>query len=213
MTFLNDLFRIDPMSQLNEPTDAYDLIAWIQQAFGYMAMVDYPYPSSFITPLPGWPVNYACKYAQEEITDPKLAATVLYEMSNVFYNYSGDLPTNCVNYTVCGDTVMNSISAPGTQMSWPWQICTELITEVCSEGPPNDFFSDQCSMYGGPQEQMLISCMWSFWPIGYNEILFDPNAIPIEYGHNYAAASNIIFTSVLLAIFFDLGRQCVITTL
>ena len=29
--------------------------------------VDYPYPSSFLEPLPGWPVDKVCGYLKEKI--------------------------------------------------------------------------------------------------------------------------------------------------
>jgi len=36
------------------------LISTLSSSFGTMAMVDYPYPTDFIEPLPAWPINYAC---------------------------------------------------------------------------------------------------------------------------------------------------------
>ncbi len=30
---------------------------WISEAWGNIAMVDYPYPASFLEPLPGWPIK------------------------------------------------------------------------------------------------------------------------------------------------------------
>jgi dipeptidyl-peptidase-2 len=32
----------------------------LNNAFGTMVMVDYPYATDFIEPLPAWPINYAC---------------------------------------------------------------------------------------------------------------------------------------------------------
>lgn len=58
--FLNDLFRIDPTSTLTESTDSDFLVEWIWAAMDYMAMVNYPYPSNFLQPLPGWPVKARC---------------------------------------------------------------------------------------------------------------------------------------------------------
>lgn len=37
------------------------LINTLDSSLGTMAMVDYPYPTDFVEPLPAWPVDYACK--------------------------------------------------------------------------------------------------------------------------------------------------------
>lgn len=55
--FLNKRFKLEEKSQLKEPKDADFLVAFIKEIFESMAMVDYPYPTSFLTPLPGWPVK------------------------------------------------------------------------------------------------------------------------------------------------------------
>jgi lysosomal Pro-X carboxypeptidase len=31
-----------------------------EDAYVYLAMIDYPYPNDFLMPVPGWPVNASC---------------------------------------------------------------------------------------------------------------------------------------------------------
>ncbi|KAJ6367298.1 hypothetical protein OIU77_003618 [Salix suchowensis] len=38
-----------------------DLADWLDSAYSYLAMVDYPYPSAFMMPLPGYPIREVCK--------------------------------------------------------------------------------------------------------------------------------------------------------
>lgn len=34
-----------------------ELANWLESAYSYLAMVDYPYPSAFMMPLPGHPIR------------------------------------------------------------------------------------------------------------------------------------------------------------
>jgi lysosomal Pro-X carboxypeptidase len=67
--------------------DVQSLIDTLTDSIGTMAMVDYPYPTSFIEPLPAWPVNYTCSVVMN--TTDSLDA--LSAAGQVFYNYSGQL--------------------------------------------------------------------------------------------------------------------------
>ncbi|XP_021718453.1 lysosomal Pro-X carboxypeptidase-like isoform X2 [Chenopodium quinoa] len=43
-----------------ELKNTQDLSDWLSSAYSYLAMVDYPYPSDFLMPLPGHPIREAC---------------------------------------------------------------------------------------------------------------------------------------------------------
>jgi lysosomal Pro-X carboxypeptidase len=77
------------------PSSAAGVIALsstVNSALGTMVMVDYPYPTSFIEPLPAWPVNFACQQAAEakasHATDPLADLYAMAAAGNVFYNYN-----------------------------------------------------------------------------------------------------------------------------
>ncbi len=55
--FLNAQFHLDNKSLIVESDDVDWLIAFVREAVETLAMVDYPYPSDFLAPLPGWPVQ------------------------------------------------------------------------------------------------------------------------------------------------------------
>lgn len=64
------------------------LIGWVRNAFASMAMVNYPYPATFLAPLPAWPVKAACKLITEE-TDGALVG--LAKAASLFYLVRTDL--------------------------------------------------------------------------------------------------------------------------
>ena len=77
------------------PTSAAGVISLsstVNSALGTMVMVDYPYPTSFIEPLPAWPVNFACQQAAEakasHAADPLADLYAMAAAGNVFYNYN-----------------------------------------------------------------------------------------------------------------------------
>ena len=59
-----------------------------------MAMVNYPYNTDFVNPLPANPVYEACKAGKIDSSDPSDFdyITGISKVTNLFYNYEGDLP-------------------------------------------------------------------------------------------------------------------------
>uniref|UniRef100_UPI00358FBDB3 lysosomal Pro-X carboxypeptidase n=1 Tax=Myxine glutinosa TaxID=7769 RepID=UPI00358FBDB3 len=159
--------------------DVLALKAWLAGTWSMVAMVDYPYPASFLQPLPAWPVKAVCAH----LTDPTLpdkdlvrhvASAVL-----VYYNYTGTVP--CLNIS---QTATQSLGVTG----WWYQSCTELPMPMCSNGK-SDMFED----HPWDQEAFAADCQrqWGVrarfdWPLVFYG------------GRNITAHSNIVFSNGLL---------------
>ena len=52
---LSDALRL--CAPVTSQQDGAALKAWLADTWGNLAMVDYPYPTSFLEPLPAWPVK------------------------------------------------------------------------------------------------------------------------------------------------------------
>lgn len=92
------------------------LVGFLETAYIYTAMTDYPTPSNFLSPLPAYPVKEMCK----AIDNPTLGNDTfakLYSAAQVYYNYTGDV--TCFN--------LNDDSDPHDLGGWSWQACTEMI--------------------------------------------------------------------------------------
>uniref|UniRef100_A0A915LN07 Uncharacterized protein n=1 Tax=Meloidogyne javanica TaxID=6303 RepID=A0A915LN07_MELJA len=100
--FLNERFHLSSDSQVKNANDGEELIYAIQSVLETMAMVDYPYPSNFLAPLPAWPVKVACK-AFISAQNPEQSALASYKAVNLFYNYTGSEKTLCLLGGACGD--------------------------------------------------------------------------------------------------------------
>lgn len=68
-----------------------------------MTMADYPYPTRFLGPLPGWPVNVACKFFEDN--DPVTAMRML---GNLFFNYTGQAG-QCFDLSKVGPATLHGL--------------------------------------------------------------------------------------------------------
>ncbi|CDW78306.1 lysosomal pro-x carboxypeptidase [Stylonychia lemnae] len=110
------------------------LLDSIPSVLGNMAMVNYPYPTSFIAPLPGNPVKAACTAAGVPASDLDYINS-LAKMYLVFTNYSGQ--SICTNLN--GG---NQQFAPPDTQAWDYQTCQEFVTPIFQSGKTDMFLPE-----------------------------------------------------------------------
>ncbi|XP_053417134.1 lysosomal Pro-X carboxypeptidase isoform X2 [Nycticebus coucang] len=126
------------------PRDVQHLKDWIAETWVNLAMVDYPYPSSFLQPLPAWPIKVVCQYLKNPNVSDSLMMQNIFQALNIYYNYSGE--AQCLNVSA---TTTSSLGSLG----WSYQACTEIVMPFCTNGIDDMFephawnlkeFSDEC---------------------------------------------------------------------
>lgn len=153
---------------------------WLESAYSYLAMVDYPYPSEFMMPLPANPIKEVCKNIDHHRDGADLLDRIFAGVS-IYYNYTGN--ASCFNLD----------DDPHGMSGWDWQACTEMIMPMSSSKensmfPPYDFdytaYKFQCAISYG--------------------VIPRPNWVTTEFGgHDIIRTlqkfgSNIIFSNGLL---------------
>ncbi|CAN1777414.1 Lysosomal Pro-X carboxypeptidase [Linum perenne] len=117
-----------------------DLVNWLESAYSYLAMVDYPYPSSFMMPLPGHPIREVCRKIDGSPKGSSILERIFAGVS-IYYNYTGTV--SCFELD----------DDPHGLDGWNWQACTEMVMPMSSDKetsmfPPYDFsysdFRDDC---------------------------------------------------------------------
>jgi pimeloyl-ACP methyl ester carboxylesterase len=123
------------------PSLAEKYAFYAKGAISSLAMINYPYPCSFISPLPAHPVTQGC---QNIVLQPALSPLEKIQgLVNLYVNNTGDL--------TCLDVAAELVGRPSSLLgstdlgvtSWNYQACTELILEpITSDGygfyPPDD---------------------------------------------------------------------------
>ena len=107
------------ITSLDDVTD--QLYPWLSNVYASMPMGDYPYPASFIAPLPGYPVNVTCGYFREKTMTPIELVTASRQVVDLFYNFTGQAGS-CHNLTD-----EQGLATLGASNSWPVQSCQEMI--------------------------------------------------------------------------------------
>lgn len=157
-----------------------DLMDWLDSAYSYLAMVNYPYPSNFLMPLPGHPIREVCKKIDGSPVGTSTLERIFRGIS-VYYNYTGDV--ECFKLD----------DDPHGMDGWNWQACTEMVMPMSSSRDTSMFpaYDFNLSAY---QEQC-----WKDFGVRPR-----PRWITTEFGgHDIKAdlerfGSNIIFSNGLL---------------
>lgn len=121
----------------------------LQNGFLYMAMTDYPYPASFLEPMPAWPVNASCdafvnvtpasnatiyEKSVGKLSDREnLVLTALKTASDVYFNFTGQ--------TECTDVSDTEATGALDGAGWNVLACNELAMPT-SMGPDSMFITE-----------------------------------------------------------------------
>ncbi|XP_055351544.1 lysosomal Pro-X carboxypeptidase-like [Paramacrobiotus metropolitanus] len=177
--WLRDTFNLCGVLDEKNSTLA-DFRAWLFAGWTYMAMTDYPYPTNFLKPMPGWPVKAACQFLSDpqQLRTDKAVMQAVFKAVSVYYNYSGQA-TGCFNI---------SDSSSGTALGdiqWDYQACSEMVIPDCSDGKKDMFYYRPWNL-----TEYSDSCQKTF------NVRPDTRLAIREYGgDNLQAYSNIIFSN------------------
>ncbi|KAI8437941.1 hypothetical protein MSG28_010609 [Choristoneura fumiferana] len=160
-------------------TEVQQLIDFLQSMYEILAMVNYPFASDFLVPLPAEPVRTVCQYLNETLKGQALLEGIG-KILQVYTNYNGR--SKCVDYKKGSD--YGNLDASG----WDYQACTEMVMPMCTTGQ-NDMFEPR---------------PWNF--TSYSKACYDKYKVypkegfaRIQYGGDKLdAASNIVFSNGLL---------------
>ncbi|KAF7989870.1 hypothetical protein HCN44_008544 [Aphidius gifuensis] len=159
-------------------TDIKTLKDWLSNVYINLAMVDYPYETNFLAPLPSKPIAKFCQHLMNETKTEKETLLSLKNAINIYANYTGK--TDCIET----NDAAPDLGATG----WYYQACTEMVMPMCSDGI-HDMFEIQ---------------PWNFDEYS-NDCQKKYNVKPIEnlacntYGcKDLSTASNIVFSNGLL---------------
>ncbi|KAI5722701.1 hypothetical protein M8J76_012307 [Diaphorina citri] len=116
-------------SSLKTQVDVAIFKRYLSDMYTTMAMTNYPYPSNFLTPLPGNPVKTFCESFVSGLGDaPDGNATdilsALKHATDIFTQHEGrqDSPV-CLDYQAASPIVIPA---------WHYQTCTELLFPFCA---------------------------------------------------------------------------------
>lgn len=141
---INEIF--DVCTNLTSNANISVVEDWLTNAYTSMAMVDYPYPTSFLAPMPGYPVNYSCQAftGLDQTASDEQLFTAMYLAAKIYYNYE--------NLTECNQ-IFSDDSDSGALDGSSWNIlaCTEMVLPMGSNGV-DDMFPARPWSYEGNTE-------------------------------------------------------------
>ncbi len=170
---------------LKSEEDVEALADWSEEAWAYLAMGDYPYPSGYIlngeAVLPAYPVRIACEFLADEDLHGEALLGAMADAIGVFYNATGAVD--------CFDFGSKSSAGNATEQDatfWDFQFCSEQFMPQTSDGV-RDMFWDS-GKFDFKEESQRCEDTWGVTPSKYKAT--------IEWGgRRLESASNIVFSN------------------
>uniref|UniRef100_A0A1B6MI79 Lysosomal Pro-X carboxypeptidase n=1 Tax=Graphocephala atropunctata TaxID=36148 RepID=A0A1B6MI79_9HEMI len=161
---------------LKSSQNVSDLKGYLDNVYANLAMVNYPYPTNFLAPLPGHPVRAVCEHLLDKDLEGKKLLTALFQGVSVYFNYTGN--ATCLDYS---DAYEPSLGDNG----WNYQSCTEMVMPMCTDG----------------KHDMYEPSKWNFTTFAndcYKTYKVEPQPFQAKNlygGKHISTASNIIFSN------------------
>merc|ERR1719481_2228787 len=177
--WLNANFKLCPSSHLTTVANISSLKSYLTDLWTNLAMMDYPYPTTFLAPLPANPVVAVCEHLSKPYQNDTELLTNIFEAASVYFNFTGD--AKCLNIRDEDDI--------GADM-WSYQACTEMVMPFCYDGINDMFESATWDL-----EAYTAQCqeMWGEGAVPQPHL-----ADSLYGGRNLDMATNIVFTNGLL---------------
>ena len=107
--WINTNFKLCSNSKLSHPDNVTMIKAYLTDLWTNLAMMDYPYPTSFLAPLPANPVIEACKPLSTPFDDDQDLLIHIFEAASVYFNFTGK--AECLNIAEedsIGEIILNT---------------------------------------------------------------------------------------------------------
>ncbi|EGR33905.1 serine carboxypeptidase s28 family protein, putative, partial [Ichthyophthirius multifiliis] len=121
---------------LKNNTDVLNLRNYMDNAYSYMAMTNYPQETTFLKHLPPWPANFSCIFFQN-ITQQSSVFDLFSAVRNSTRTlYDFDQKNNCADISQADQTVSDD-----NMEGWDILSCADMVLPMFSNGKTDMFYN------------------------------------------------------------------------
>ena len=167
LAFISKTFSLcEPLRKFE---DAYRLRDKLALSYLFLAMENYPHPTSS---KPAWPINAVCSNIKDVKRDGRELITDLANALSVYFNHSKSL--KCLHLPRNGKEFLGA---------WNYQSCTEMLYPLCSDGVNDMYYK---SSWDVNSMAKICEKTWGAKP--------DLSRVKLQYGdRDISEHSNIAF--------------------